>query len=79
MMYKLLNKLGPISLTNLFTFKSEITNYDIRDISSGLSLPKPRTSNMKKSAFLWNSIPKDIGESSSLSSFQKKIATCTGI
>ena len=27
MMYKLLNKMGPKSLTNLFSFKSEKTNY----------------------------------------------------
>lgn len=84
MMYKLLNNLGPTSLTNLFTYKSEITNYNLRDISSGLCLLKPQTNNMKKSfmydgASLWNSIPKDIRESSSLSSFQNKIATCISI
>ena len=26
-MYKLLNKMGPKSLTNLFTYKSEVTNF----------------------------------------------------
>ena len=45
-MYKLLNKMGPKSLTNLFSYKSEKTNYHLRDISSGLCLPKPRTNNM---------------------------------
>ena len=59
MMYKLLNKMGPKSLTNLFSFKSEKTNYHIR--SSGLYLPKPRTNSMKNSfmydgANIWNSI-----------------------
>ena len=49
MMYKLLNKMGPKSLTNLFSYKSEKTNYHLRDISSGLCLPKPRTNNMKNS------------------------------
>ena len=78
-MYKLLNKMGPKSLTNLFSYKSEKTNYHLRDISSGLCLPKPRTNNMKNSfmydgAQLWNSIPKEIRESKSLSSFRKKIA-----
>ena len=58
MMYKLLNKLGPTSLTNLFTYKSEI-------LRLVFVLPKPRTNNMKKSfmyddASLWNAIPKDI-------------------
>ena len=80
MMYKLLNNMGPESITNLFTYKSEMTNYNLRNISSSLSLPKPRTNNMKKSfmydgAYLWNSVPKEIRESKSLSSFRKKIAT----
>ena len=91
-MYKLLNKMGPKSLTNLFSYKSEKTNYHLRDISSGLTktyllrltcLPKPRTNNMKNSfmydgAQLWNSIPKEIRESKSLSSFRNKIAAHIG-
>ncbi|CAB3981350.1 Hypothetical predicted protein, partial [Paramuricea clavata] len=48
-MYKVLNKMGLKSLTNLFSYKCEKTNYNLRDISSGLSLPKPRTNNMKNS------------------------------
>ena len=84
MMYKLLNNMGPTSLTNLFTYKNEITNCNLRDISSSLCLPKPRTNNMKKSfmydgAFHWNSIPKEIRESTSLTSFQNTIATCIDI
>ena len=79
MMYKTLNKIGPESLTNLFTYKNDITNYQLRNISSGLCLPQPRTNNMKKSfmydgAKLWNSIPNEIRERKSLSCFQKKIA-----
>ena len=78
-MYKVLNKMGPKSLTNLFSYKSEKTKYHLRDISSSLCLPKPRTNNMKKSfmfdgAHLWNSIPKEIRESKSLSSFRNRIA-----
>ena len=80
MMYKILNKMGPESLTTLFTYKGEMTNHNLRDISSSLCLPKPRTNNMKNSfmydgAYLWNSIPKEIKESRSLSSFRNKIAT----
>jgi hypothetical protein len=79
-MYKLLNKMAPKSLTNLFAYKSEVTNYKLRNISSSLCLPQPRTNNMKNSfkydgAHLWNSIPNEIRESKSLSSFRKKIAT----
>ena len=81
-MYKL-NKMGPKSLTNLFSYKSEKTNYHLRDISSGLCLPKPRTNNMKNSfmydrAQLWDSVPKGIGESKSLSYFRNKIAAHIG-
>ena len=77
-MYKTLNKLGPVSLSSLFTYKNEITNYKLRNVSSGLCLPKPRTNSMKKSfmyngAKLWNSIPNEIRESKSLSCFQRKL------
>ena len=73
-MYKVLNKMGPKSLSNLFSYKSEKINYNLRDISSFHNLPKPRTIYMKNSfmydgASLWNSIPKEIRESRTLSSF----------
>ena len=70
MMYKLLNNMGPQSLTNLFTYKSEMTSYNLRNVSIS-TLCLPRTNNLKKSfmydgSFLWNSIPKEIKESKSL-------------
>ena len=37
MMYKVLNKMGPKSLTNLFSYICEKTNYNLRDISSSLT------------------------------------------
>ena len=78
-MYKILNKMGPKSRTNLISFKSEKTNYHLLDISSGHFLLKPRTNSMENSfmydgAKIWNSIPKEIRESKSLSSFRNKIA-----
>ena len=36
--------MGPQSLTNLFTYKDEVTSYNLRNISSSLCLPHPRTS-----------------------------------
>ena len=65
MMYKILNSMGPQSLTKLFSNKRDKTEYHLRNISSSLCLPKPRTDNMKNSfmydgAKLWNSVPKDI-------------------
>ncbi len=80
LMYKTLNKMGPESLTNLFTYKREVTNHKLRGISIGLCLPQPRTNSMKNGfmydgAHLWNSIPSEIRECKPLSRFQNKIAT----
>ena len=77
---KMMYKLGPQSLTKIFIYKDEVTSYNLRNISSNLCLPHPRTNNIKRSfmyggAFLWNSIPREIKESKSLSSFRTKIAT----
>ena len=71
--------MGPQSLTNLFTYKGEMTSYNLRNIASTLCLPQPRTNYFKKSflydgSSLWNSIPTEIKESKSLSSFRMKIA-----
>ncbi len=79
LMYKTFNKMGPESLTNLFTYKSEATNHKLRGISSGPCLPQPRTNSMKNSfmydgAHLWNSIPSEIRECK-IKRFQNKIAT----
>ena len=64
MLNRVLNKWVP-NYSLIFSYKSEKTNYNLQDISSGLSLPKPHTNNMKNSfmydgAQLWNSIPKEI-------------------
>ena len=79
-MFKTLNNMGPNCLKELFTFKKEILNRSLRNSSSTIRLPKPNTNNMKKSfvydgASIWNSLPKNIRESNSLSSFKRKIAT----
>ena len=79
LMFKVLNKMCPKSLTQLFTYKSEMSNYDLRDISCTLCLPQPPTNNMKISfmfdgVYIWISLPKEIRESKSLSCFKSKIA-----
>ena len=81
LMYKVLNKMAPEPLTKLFTYKNEITNHKLRNISTSLCVPQPRTNNMKNSfmydgVHLWNSIPNDeVRECKTLSLFQNKIAT----
>ena len=78
LMFKLLNNLGPKSLTKLFTKKCEVTKYDLRNSSISLHLPQPRTNKMKKSfmydgAVLWNSLRNEVKECQSLSSFGTKL------
>ncbi len=41
--------MGPQFLTDLFTNKGEMISYNLRNISSTLCLPKPRTNYLKKS------------------------------
>ena len=52
-MYKILNKIGPASLTNLFTYKNKVTNTNFGTFPVVLCLPQPRTNNMKDS-FLYD-------------------------
>jgi hypothetical protein len=74
MMYKVLNKIGPKSLANHSSYKSEKTNCNLREISSALSSPNPRTNNSFMYNGAWNTIPKEIMESKTLSSFRNIIA-----
>ena len=53
---------------------------NLRDSSTTVRLPKPRSNSLKKSfmydgAFIWNSLPENIRESKTLSIFERKIAT----
>ena len=48
-MFKVLNNMGPKGLTKYFTYKKEKSDYNLRNISNAVCLPKPRTNNMKKS------------------------------
>ena len=49
-MFKLWNGMGPKSLSNLFDYKSEFTDYELRGVSNSLCLPQPRTNSMKKAS-----------------------------
>ena len=80
LMFKLLNGMGPKSLSNLFDYKNEFTDYELRGVSNSLCLPQPRTNSMKKSftydgVTLWNSLPKELRDIKSLSGFQTKISS----
>ena len=57
MVYKALNGLAPnyVYLAQMFTERSRITYYTLRDTSDKLALPQPRTNYMKTAR--WKSLP----------------------
>ena len=62
MVYKALNGLAPNYLAQMFTERSRITYYTLRDTSDKLARRQPRTNYMKNSfsysgAALWNTLP----------------------
>ena len=78
-MFKLLNNMDPTSFTDLFTFKSESKDYELRGIKRTLCLPQPRTNSMKKSLAIngpqvWNLLVNELKEINSLKTFQNKIS-----
>ncbi|XP_046851131.1 uncharacterized protein LOC124444556 [Xenia sp. Carnegie-2017] len=79
LMFKLLNNMGPKSLPYLVSRANQlITNFVV--LKKTLCLPQPRSNSMKKSlAFngpqVWNSLPNELKEISSLATFQRKIAS----
>ena len=75
MVYKSLNDLAPEYLKAKFVNRSCITDYILRDTTNKLAVPKPRTNYLKKSfqysgAVLWNSLPLELRQAKSLSSFK---------
>ena len=77
LMYKrVLNKLAPNYLCNMFT--PTALSFDLREASQKLYLPKPRTGYLKRSfsysgASLWNDLPEDIRSTKSLRNFKRGI------
>ena len=72
----LLNGLVPEYLTSKFVMQN-VSNYALRDSANKLVVPFPRTNYMKNSfsqysgATLWNSLPYNIREFSSLHQFKR--------
>ena len=64
LVYKALNSLAPDYLAQMFTERSRITCYTLRDTGDKLALPQARTNYLLKDSFsysgaaLWNSPPK---------------------
>ena len=75
MMYKILNGMAPDYLKEKFTYKS--INYFLRH-GENLTLPKPNTQKCKRTFLyrgvkMYNDLPCDIRQSSSLAVFNKKL------
>jgi hypothetical protein len=75
MVYKSLNGLAPTNLQSLFTDRSTITQYELRDTEGKLAVPLPRTNYLKNSfgyqgAVLWNSLPSNLRQAQTLNGFR---------
>ena len=71
--------MGSKSFSNLFNYKNELTDYELRDVSNSLCLLQLCSNSMKKSfmydgATLWNSLPKEFRDIKALRSFETKIS-----
>lgn len=76
LMYKTMNGLTPRYLQEMFTKNENI--YNLRNNEQALKLPKPKTDYMRRSfvytgAKLWNELPLNIKESTTIHSFKKAI------
>lgn len=74
MVYKSLNGLVPTYLQSIFTDRTNITQYELRDTVGKLALPLSRTNYLKNSfsyqgAVLWNSLPPTLRQAQTLNGF----------
>ena len=75
LVYKALNGLAPDYLAQMFTERSRITYYTLRDTGDKLALPQARTNYLKDSisyrgAVLWNSLQNEVRHANTLSQFK---------
>ena len=78
-MYKTLHGLTPDYLRSRFVYRDNVSAYRLRNTENKLVLPQPRTDYLKRSflhsgAQLWNSLPVDLRQPSSLTDFKSKLS-----
>jgi len=78
LMYKIMNGRAPEYLRELFC--KQTSNYRLRNNRECLKLPKPKTEYIKRSFFynsakLWNELPSEIRECTTIAKFKKAINT----
>ena len=78
MMYKVLNENAPEYLQEQFNKLKTSVPYNLRNADINLTFPKPNSECLKKSfgysgAIVWNSLPKNIRNSQTLTEFKQKL------
>ena len=81
LVYKCLNNMGPTYLTSLLRYKSSLPSLRVFSDNSLLQVPKLETLGYKNRKFsiaapnLWNNLPRNVRESSSLTLFKSRLKT----
>ena len=75
MVCKSLNGLAPDYLKSMFTDRSAISTYSLRNSEVKLAVPLPRTNFLKNSfsyngAVMWNSLPTNLWQAQTIASFK---------
>jgi len=78
-MYKKLNGMTPDCLRSRFVYLDNVNVYRLRNTENKLVLPQPRTDYLKRSfsysgAQLWNNLPVDLRQATSLTDFKSKLS-----
>ena len=78
MVYKSLNGLAPDYPKSMFTDRSAISAYSLRNCEGKLTVPLPRTNFLKNSfsyngAVMWNSLPTDLRQAQTIASFKSSL------
>ena len=79
LMYKTLHGMTPDYLKSSFVYRNNARAYRLRNTENKLVLPQPRTDYLKRSflysrAQLWNNLPVDLRQASSLTDFKSKLS-----
>lgn len=78
MVYKSLNGLAPDYLKSMFTDRSAISTYSLRNCDGKLPVPLPRTNFLKNSfsyngAVMWNSLLNNLRQAHTIASFKSSL------
>merc|ERR1712055_700183 len=81
LLFKTLNGQGPDYLRDMFTLVSEVRDRNTRTFPGNIWIPNEHVSAIHLKSFkfyipnIWNSLPEDIKNAKSLTTFKKKIKT----